>query len=190
MRLRKIRPLRVITGLNELCRWTFLQRLKVHHSIYGETDLRSAGERGTFVEERRDTNEEIITPYIYLGLLSVMWQENKRFHWTVLTVINTHFNHLQTYGWSSLAAHFQKSLFYLFDLYLVILMVVEMFHCISRLTDQTLEGRTLGGVVPMNFFIFIFFFKFCPQPPQESCEGWGHTRRDCRDQAQPRAAWF
>lgn len=84
--------------------------LKVHHSIYGETDLTAAGKRGTFVEERRDMNEEIITPYIYLGLLSVMWQENKRFHWTVLTVINTHFNRLQIYGWTSLAAHFQKKL--------------------------------------------------------------------------------
>ena len=37
--------------------------------------------------------------------------------------------------------HTFKKLFYLFDLYLVILKVVEMFHGISRLTDQTLEGK-------------------------------------------------
>lgn len=69
-------------------------------------------ERGrTVEEERRDINEEIITPYICLGFLSVMWWENKRFHWTVLTVTDTHFNRLQIYGWTSLAAHFQKASF-------------------------------------------------------------------------------
>lgn len=144
----------------------------MHHSICRETDLRSAGKRGTFVEERRDTNEEIITAYIYLSLLSVMWRENKRFHWTVLTVINTHFNCLQIYGWTSLAAHFQKSLFDLFDLYLVMLMVVELFHCISRLTHQTLEGRTGYPPSPAPpwalfpctcFLVFLgFFFRFAP----------------------------
>lgn len=43
-----------ITRLDELCTGTFLQRLKVHHSSYGETDLRistknrnSSGEKGS-----------------------------------------------------------------------------------------------------------------------------------------------
>lgn len=59
-----------------------LQCLKVHRSKFGETDLRSArnGKRGTEIRMKK-----IITPCIYLGLLSVMGRENKQnvFHWTV-----------------------------------------------------------------------------------------------------------
>lgn len=40
----------------------------------GETDLSGSAE-----EEWRDTNEEMIRPRICLGLLSVMWRENKLF---------------------------------------------------------------------------------------------------------------
>lgn len=59
--------------------------------------------RGTIVEERRDTNEEIIIPRICLGLLSVMGRDNKQtkknvFTGQFLTVTNTHFNRLQIYG--------------------------------------------------------------------------------------------
>lgn len=65
-----------------------------------------------------------------------------------------------------------KSLFYLFDLYLVILMVVEMLHCIFLWK----EGRTviflpLGWWCPrepaFKKISVLVLFLFCPQPPQE-----------------------
>lgn len=57
------------------------------------------------MEERRDTNEEIIIPRICLSLLPVMRRDKKQtnkhknvFTGQFLTVTNTHFNRLQIYG--------------------------------------------------------------------------------------------
>lgn len=76
-----------------------------------------------------------------------------------------------------------KSLFYLFDLYLCILMVVEMFCCISLEEDGRKEERPtifpfLGSVVPMYLFLFyLFFILICSLPPQEGCEDEELTRK-------------
>lgn len=65
-----------------------------------------------------------------------MQRENKHFHWTVLTVTNTHFKLIPYLWMKKLRGTLSKSFFYLFDLCLVILMAVEMFSCFSCLTDQ------------------------------------------------------
>ena len=87
------RRLRVQTNtrLHEPCWWTFFASSQgASLQIFRRTDLRCARKkRGTIVQERRDTNEEIIIPRICFGLLSVMRRDSKqtkkikRFHWTV-----------------------------------------------------------------------------------------------------------
>lgn len=80
-----------------------------------------------------------------------------------------------------------KKLF-LFRMYLVILLLVEMFHCISLLTGQTQERKMVCYPPPPSLcvMLWVLVYFFWPEPPQEGCEGRGNSRRDYWDQAQPR----
>lgn len=150
------KSLRVNTRLNELCGWTLFavsQGASVH-SKFWRTDLRSARKKkennygGKEGYEWRDNHA--MHPFGSPFCDVTREQTNKRFHWTALTVTNTHFNRLQIYGWTSLAAHFQIAYFICLICIWLFLMVVEIIHCISLWEGgRTAIFPSLGGVVPI-----------------------------------------
>lgn len=143
------------------------------------------------MEGRRNMSEWIITRFTCLRLLSATWRENKRFHWALPTVTNTHFNRLQIFGQTSLAAHFSESDFYLFDLCAAILNVVEMFRFFWRLTDQTQGRRKDCNFSPLRVMSLCTVHVLALPPPASSGSKLEEThKRDCRDQTQHRAASF
>lgn len=83
--------------------------------------------------------------------------------------------------------HTFKSLFYPFDLCLFGSFngCWNVFH--SRRKDGLKFFPLWVILSPRTCLFFLIWVR--PKPPQEGCKGRGHTRRNCWDQAQPRAAW-
>lgn len=148
-----------------MCRWTFLflQCVKVHLS----QNRPQISVKKQKKKQRNNFDEEIIIQCIYVGLWSVMWQKNKSFHWTFLTVTNTHFNRLQIIGWTRILQHtFKKLLLSIWHVFVLvcffILMVIETIHWISLGKEE--EGRTHFSflrwrcpLVPVCVCFFLFF---------------------------------
>lgn len=113
MHLCSFRKIRVHT-------WTFFSAASQDASLQmWRTDLRSAWK---IQEQLWRKGRMLIRHLLYVDLRSVMRRENKPtfFHWTVLTVTNTHFTRLHTNGWTSIAAHVQKlilSVWFVFGYY-------------------------------------------------------------------------
>lgn len=108
--------------------------------------------------------KKIITPYICLALLSVMWYENKLFHWTVLTVTDTHFNRLQIYGWTSLTAHFQKkkkkrilSVWFVFG-YFNGWWNVPLYFTSNRPNSRRKDGLLFFPPLCVGLWVLMYFF--------------------------------